>query len=55
MNQFIDIGKSANTDKRPKFEEMIAMLNEPDKYINKIIIYSFDRFSRNFITFISIY
>jgi site-specific DNA recombinase len=48
INQFIDIGESANTDKRPKFQEMIAMTNEPDKYFKKIVIYSFDRFSRNF-------
>ena len=51
IHQYIDIGKSANSDKRPMFQEMIAAVKAPDKDFSKIIIYRLDRFSRNLFDF----
>lgn len=47
IHEYIDAGKSAKTDERPEFQNMIATAKSPKRNFNAIIVHKFDRFSRN--------
>ena len=47
IHEYIDAGKSAKTDKRPEFQQMIVAAKKQNKGFTAIIVHKFDRFSRN--------
>lgn len=47
VHEYVDAGKSAKTDERPEFQRMIAAAKRQNRDFNAIIVYKFDRFSRN--------
>jgi len=50
VNEFIDAGESARTDKRPKFQKMMATARS--RAFDIILVHKFDRFARNDYDFI---
>lgn len=47
VHEYIDAGKSAKTDERPEFQQMISAAKKANREFNTIVIHKFDRFSRN--------
>ena len=47
VNQFIDSAKSATSDKRPAFQEMIKYCEADNTGISMVIVHKLDRFSRD--------
>ena len=45
IDEYIDRAQSATTDKRPEFQRMIS--DSENGYFDTILVYQFDRFSRN--------
>ncbi|MFH1491169.1 MAG: recombinase family protein, partial [Pseudomonadota bacterium] len=50
VEEFVDAGESARTDKRPQFQQMIAAART--KAFDVILVHKFDRFARNDYDFI---
>lgn len=48
VHHFLDIGFSGISDARPQFKEMISLAKERNKEFEKVVVYSYDRFSRNY-------
>lgn len=47
VNKFIDRAKSATSDKRPAFQEMIKYCEEDKTGVSMVIVHKLDRFSRD--------
>ena len=47
VNKFIDRAKSATSDKRPAFQEMIKYCEADNTGISMVIVHKLDRFSRD--------
>lgn len=47
VREYVDEAKSAKTDDRPEFQEMIAAAQKEEKDFAGILVHKFDRFSRN--------
>lgn len=47
VHEYTDIGKSAITNERPEFQQMIEMAKQPNRDFDVIIVDRFSRFSRN--------
>ena len=47
VNQFIDRAKSATSDKRPEFQNMIKFCEADTTGISMVIVHKLDRFSRD--------
>lgn len=47
VHEYVDAGKSAKSDERMQFQEMIAAAKKKNEPFKAIIVHKFDRFSRN--------
>ncbi len=47
VHVFKDEGISGQTDNRPEFQEMMTMAGESNKPFDAVLVWKFDRFSRN--------
>ncbi len=52
VNKFIDRAKSATSDKRPAFQEMIKYCEADNTGISMVIVHKLDRFSNTLTTLI---